>query len=45
MVKGYDQFYCIMAEAEQFLFLIEVFIIAVLILNRCDLRLFIFVVF
>lgn len=37
--------YFIMAKVEQFLFLIQVFILAVLILNKCDLRLFIFVVF
>lgn len=34
----------IMAEVGQFLFLIEISI-AVMILNECDLRLFIFVVF
>lgn len=36
--------YSIMAEVEQFLFSIDVFI-AILILNKCDVRLFIFVVF
>lgn len=36
--------YSIMAGAEQFLFLIEAFI-TIMVLNKCDLRLFTFVVF